>query len=70
MTTISPHFVSLSMCVSGRAWRDSPSFGVVDGVAWAIERDADPVDLPPLVARSVEIGSKSVRRAPSREVKG
>ncbi len=52
--SLSPHFVSLSMCVSGRAWNDLPTLGLVDCVAWAIERESDPVDLPPLVAMSIE----------------
>lgn len=64
MSALSPHFVSLSLCVSGRAWHESPTLGLVDCVAWAIERESDPVDLPPLVVRSIEIGSKSVRRTP------
>ena len=64
MTALSPHFVSLSMCVSGRAWAESPNLSLCDCVAWAIERDGDPVDLPPLVVRSLEIGLRSVRRTP------
>jgi len=60
----SPHFVCLSMCVTGRAWGDPPYLSVPDCIAWAIERDGDPVDLPPLVTRSLEIGSKTVKRNP------
>lgn len=60
--SLSPHFVSLSLCVSGRAWHDAETLGLVDCVAWAIERESDPVDLPPLVALSVAIGERTTKR--------
>jgi hypothetical protein len=60
---IAPQFVALSLLVSGRAFRDSPNLSVCDCIAWAIERDGDPVDLPPLVERSLAIGTASVRSA-------
>lgn len=61
--TLSPHFIALSLTVSGRAFHESPNLSVVDCIAWAIERDSDPVDLPPLVERSLAIGTASVRRS-------
>ena len=60
---IAPQFVALSLLVSGRYHdRQSPNLSLCDCVAWAIERDGDPVDLPPLVQRSIEIGTRSVGR--------
>lgn len=38
---ISPHFVCLSMIVSGRAWRNSDTLGAIDCLAHAIEREGD-----------------------------
>lgn len=57
MSGINQHFVSLSMCVNGRAWHDSPNLSLMDCIAWAIEHEGDPVDLPPLVAKSLKVGS-------------
>lgn len=59
--SISPHFVSLSLCVSSRAWGDSPNLSMMDCLAWAIERESDPVDLPQLVERSVSICERAAR---------
>jgi hypothetical protein len=59
---IAPQFIALSLLVSGRAFGDSPNLSVCDCIAWAIERDSDPVDLPPLVQRSLAIGVASVKR--------
>lgn len=57
---ISPHFVSLSMIVSSRAWNNCPNLSAMDCLAYAIERENDPDgDLPPLVQRSVEIFNRA-----------
>lgn len=55
MPDLAPQFVALSMIVTGRAYGNSPYLSVMDCLAWAIEREGDPVDLPPLVERSVAI---------------
>lgn len=64
--SLAPQFVSLSLLVSGRYHdTESPNLSVCDCIAWAIERDGDPVDLPPLVERSLAIGAANrQRRAP------
>lgn len=61
MMGLSPHFICLSMIVSGRAWAEHPHFSAVDGLAYAIERENDPSGpLPPLVERSVAIFTRSM----------
>lgn len=55
MPDLAPQFVALSLCVTGRAFRESPNLSMMDCLAWAIERESDPVDLPPLVERSIAI---------------
>lgn len=57
--TISPHFVCLSMIVSGRYQHNAPHFGAIDGLAYAIERENEDAPLPPLVERSVAIFTRA-----------
>lgn len=56
---ISPHFVCLSMIVSGRYQHNAHSFCAIDGLAYAIERENECEPLPPLVERSVEIFTRA-----------
>lgn len=52
---ISPHFVCLSMIVSGRYMSERETFAAVDGLAYAIERENEPESLPTIVQTSVDI---------------
>lgn len=52
---ISPHFVCLSMVVSGRYQGERQYFGAVDGLAYALERENDPDELPAIVQKSLEV---------------
>lgn len=52
---ISPHFVCLSMIVNNRYYTDQPHLTALDCLAYAIEREPEQSELPPIVAVGVKI---------------